>query len=140
HEASDQGQSREYGACGVEERLLCFLEIFVVGERQAFDGQLQRGDGAGDSTGLTAYEFQQVRVFLLRHGTAACGEGLGQRDESVGIGGEQDHLFGPVAQVQHEERERLHELQDEIAIAGGVETVGGGSLESQIMCHERAVE
>src|SRR5258708_1690260 len=129
HEACGDFQAILGGDRAFKKRLLHFLQIFVVGERQALHGDGQRHLVADDSGGLAANQLQRVRVFLLRHGAASRRIRLGQQDEAVLGGGKQNELLGPAAQVDGNHRERVDELDGEVAVAGGVHAVGGGAAE-----------
>ena len=54
HPAGGEGQKRKHGSGGVKERLLGFLQIFVVGQGQAFHRDQQRGRVADDAGGFAA--------------------------------------------------------------------------------------
>src|SRR5215469_3006209 len=140
HPSRDQGKycHRIFGR--VKERLLCFLEILVIGERQTFDRNQQRGCVANHSAGFAANEFEQVSIHLLWHRAAAGRVSFRQIDEAILLRGEQQHLLGPTTQVQGQERERTGEFENEIAIAGCVDRICGRSKEAQLRGHKSAIE
>ena len=83
--AGEVGQDAEQAGEGVgdvEDLLLAFLEVFVVGEREAFDEGGEGGGGAEEAGGFAAGELGEVGVLLLRHRGGAGGEGFGEVDES----------------------------------------------------------
>ena len=65
----------------VEDRLLVFLEIAVVGERQALQHREQRHEVADRAARLAAHELGHVGVLLLRHQARAGRVGVGELDE-----------------------------------------------------------
>jgi hypothetical protein len=62
------------GVLGLEQRLLVFLQILAVPNRQALHRGQPSGQAADDPAGLAAHQFQGIRVLLLRH-QAAAGRG-----------------------------------------------------------------
>ena len=100
----------------------------------------ERGGVADHAAGFSASQFEQVAIHFLRHGAAAGGVSLGQMQETVFLRRKQEHLFRPAAQVQGEKRKRVDKFQDEIAVAGGVDAVGGWSCEAELAGHVLAVE
>ena len=87
-----------------------------------------------------AHQLGQIGIFLLRHGARSGGKGFGQNDKSELRGGKERDLFGKAAQVQADERERLQILENKIAIAGGIDGVGGRRGESELARGDGAVE
>ncbi len=123
-----------------KDRLLGLLHVLIVGERQAFELQRDGLRGAVDASDLGADELGEVGIFLLRHGAGAGGEGLGQGDEIELRGGEERDLFGETAEVKADEGEGLQVLENEIAVAGGVDGVGCGGCEAEFVRGNVAVE
>src|SRR5690606_6132873 len=62
------------GIGGVEQRLLVFLVVLVVGQRLAFHQGQQASQGAEHAAALATYQFRNVWVLLLRHDRAAGAE------------------------------------------------------------------
>ena len=60
-------QAVEPGIQGVEKPLFILLHIFVVGQRQPFQGHHHAGQRALHATAFATDKLQGVRVFLLRH-------------------------------------------------------------------------
>ena len=112
----------------VEDLLLAFLEVFVVGERQAFDQGGECGGCAEQAGGFAAGEFGEVGVFLLRHRGGAGGEGFGEVDEAEFGGGVEGELFGEARDVKAERGGGLREVEHEVAVGGGVHAVGRGGV------------
>lgn len=52
---------------GIEERGFVFLEVAVVGEGKAFDGEEEVDEVAGEASRFSSGELADVGVFLLRH-------------------------------------------------------------------------
>ncbi len=130
----EAGHKREHlrNEVDAEGRLLRLLHVFIVGQRQAFELQRHCLRSAVNAADLGADQLSEVGIFLLRHGAGAGGKGLGQRDEVELRGGEKRDLFGETAQMQADKGERLQIFQNEVAVAGGVDGVGGGRGEAKL--------
>ena len=124
----------------LEDRLLGFLHVFVVGERKSLEQQRDRLCCAVKAADFGADEFGEVGIFLLRHGARAGGEGLGQLDEAELGGRVEGDLLGEAAGVEAEHGERLQVFEDEVAVAGCVHAVGGGRGEVEFAGGDGAVE
>src|SRR5208337_258064 len=74
------------------------------------------------------------------HGAAAGGVRFGQLDKSVSRSGEQDHLFGPAAQVEGKQREHVNEFEGEVAVAGRVDTVRRRAVKTQLRGHGLTID
>jgi hypothetical protein len=124
----------------VEQRLLVFLVVFVVGQRLALH-QRQEGDQVAiDATGLAAHQFGHVRVLLLRHDRRAGAEAVSQIDEAEARAHPQDQFFRQSGQVGHHQRGRGGEFDREVAIGHRVERVFAHRLEAELVGDELAVD
>ena len=127
-----------FGRSG-EDRLLGLLQVFVVGEGQAFEQQGDGFRGSVDAADLGADELREVGVLLLRHRAGAGGEGFGQIDESELRGGEESDLFAKAAGVERNLGEHLEVFEDEVAAAGRIHAVGRGGDEVEFARGDAAV-
>ena len=139
-EVGEDAEQAGEGVGDVEDLLLAFLEVLVVGEGQAFDEGGERGGGAEQAGGFAAGELGEVGVLLLRHGGAAGGEGFGEVDEAELGGGVEGELFGEARDVEAEGGGGLREVEHEVAVGGGVHAVGGGGGEAEGVGGDGAVE
>ena len=130
-EGGEDGEDAGEGVGYVEDVLLAFLEVFVVGEGQAFDERGEGGGGAEQAGGFAAGEFGEVGVLLLRHRGGAGGEGFGEVDEAELGGGVEGELFGEAGDVEAEGGGGLGEVEHEVAVGGRVHGVGGGGGEAE---------
>ena len=107
----------------IEQRLLVFLVVLVVGQRLA----LHEGDQAHQVTyhaaGLAACQLGHVGVFLLRHDGAAGGETVGDFDKAEVLAHPQDQLFAQAANVHHAQAGGGGEFNRKVAVAHGVQAV-----------------
>lgn len=61
------GEGELEGVEGVEERFFVFLEVAIVGEREAFEGGEEGDEVAEQAAGFAAGDFADVGIFFLRH-------------------------------------------------------------------------
>ena len=101
----------------VEQRLLVFLVVLVVGERLALHQREQRHQVADHAAGLAAHQLGHVGVLLLRHDRRAGAEAVGELDEAEARAHPQHQLLGKPRQVHHGERGGGAELDREVAVA-----------------------
>ena len=66
HASNSRAQDVE-GVDLIEHRLLVFLEIAVIGERDALEDRKKAGQVTDEAAGLTAGQLSNVGVLLLRH-------------------------------------------------------------------------
>ena len=108
---------------GVEQWLLVFLVVLVVGQRLA----LHQGDQAHQvphhAAGLAARQLGHVGVFLLRHDGAAGGEAVGDFDKAEVLAHPQDQLLTQPADVHHAHAGGGGEFNRKVAVAHRVEAV-----------------
>ena len=65
------------GIGSIEDRLLAFLNIFVIGERQSLDRIVREGNrSSGEAAAFPAKQFGEVGILLLWHGAGSGGETL----------------------------------------------------------------
>ena len=140
HEAGRYLHHARHLLGGGEDRLLRLLHVLVVGQRKSLHRDEQRRRVGEDPGRLAANQLQRIRILLLRHGAAAGRELLRQLHEAELGGREQNRLLRPTAQMQRNRRQRLHELDGEIAIAGRVNAVGGRRIELQRLRDTCAIE
>ena len=139
-EGGEDAEESGDGVGDVEDWLLAFLEVFVVGEREAFDEGGECGGCAEQAGGFAADEFGEVGVLLLRHRGGAGGEGFGEVDEAELGGGVEGELFGEAGDVEAEGGDGLGEVEREVAVGGGVHGVGRGGVEVEGVGGDGAVE
>ena len=115
----------------VEDRLLVFLEIAVVGEREALQHREQRHQVPDRAAGLAAHQLGHVGVLLLRHQARAGGVGVGELDEAELRRRPEHQLLGQAREVHHRDRGRRQELERRVARGDGVHAVAGGRVEAE---------
>jgi len=108
---------------GVEERLLVFLHVLVVGQRQRLHHGKKRHQVAVDPAGLPPHQFRHIRVLLLRHDGGAGAEAVGKVDKLELAGGPDDQLLGEAGEVHHQDRGGSDELQGKIPVRHRVERI-----------------
>jgi len=138
-EARDEGEHGRDEFNG-EGRLLRLLHVFIVGQRQAFELERYGLRSAMDAADLGADELGEIRIFLLRHGAGAGGKCFRQVDKSKLRRGEKRDLLRETAEMQTNECELVEVLEDEVAIAGGIDGIGGRRSETQLLGGKVAVE
>ena len=118
---------------GVEQRLLVFLVVLVVGQGWPSSGD-QAHQVADHAAGLAARQFGHVRVLLLRHDRAARGEAVGDLDEAkfwlIQMMSSSQAAHAPCAQAGGG-----GEFDGEIAVAHGVQAVLANALHAQRLRH-----
>ena len=124
----------------IEERLLVFLQVLVVGHGQALHGDEQRDEVADLAAGLAAEELERVWVLLLRHERAAGGERVRQLDERGLARRVEDEVLGETREVDGAQRARRQRLDHEVAVADGVERVRGRRAETEVLRELLAVD
>jgi hypothetical protein len=108
---------------GVEQRLLVFLVVLVVGERLALHERDQAHQVPHHAPRLAARELGHVGVLLLRHDGAARGEAVGNLDEAEVLAHPQDQLLAQAADVHHAQARGGAEFDGKVAVAHGVQAV-----------------
>ena len=93
----------------------------------------RRGRPAADQLG-------RVRVPLVRHHRAAGRVRLGDPDEPEPRVRPPGDLLGEPAEVDHPERDGRQRLDDEVAIADGIERVRGHAVEPELRRRRLAIE
>ena len=119
------------GVGGVEQRLLVFLIVLVVGQWLAFHQGQQAHQRAEHTAGLAAHQFGHIGVFLLRHDRAAGAETVRQIDELELRAGPQHQLFGETRQVHHRDARGRAEFDGEVAIGNVVQRVAADGVEAE---------
>ena len=94
------GSSDSKVSTRVEDRLLVFLQVAVVGERQALERGEQPGEVADQPAGLAARELGDVGVLLLRHDRRPGRVGVVELDEAELRGGPEDDLLAEAGEVR----------------------------------------
>jgi hypothetical protein len=89
---------------GVEQRLLVFLVVLVVGQRLALHQGQQAHQVADHAAALAARQLGDVGVALLRHDRRAGAVAVGQVDEAEVLAHPQHQLFGQARDVHHADR------------------------------------
>src|SRR5258708_1109611 len=114
-----------------EDAFLVFLQIGIVSERESFEDSQHRDQVADDSSRLAADQFEQVRIFLLRHHRTAGGKFVRQRGESELGAGPQNNFLAHARKMHLRERSRRDKIHDEVAIRHRVDAVGGDRFETE---------
>jgi hypothetical protein len=124
----------------VDEGLDGLLEILVVGRRQALDGDVQTSHVSESATALAADQLERVGILLLWHERASGRVCVGQANEAELQTRVDDEIFSPAGHLEHEAGTPLHSLEDEVAVADGVERVCEEALEAELLGHGIAVD
>ena len=123
-----------------EQRFFVLLQIALITRRQALAGGEKRDKRAVDAARLAANQFPGVGIFLLRHQAAAGGIFVRQFEKAELGRREQNHVFGQAREMHGQRRKREKIFEREIAVADGVEAVGGDARKTQIARQRLAVE
>ena len=116
---------------GVEEGELVFLQVAVIGQRQALQERQDLLHVSDHPRGFASNQFQHVRVPLLRHDRRAGRIRIGQLEKPEFSRTPQNPFLGPSAQMDRDQRHAKDRLRQEIAIAGNVQAVGRDVIETQ---------
>ena len=95
--AAHQGEAAFCSVNRIEGKFLVFLHVLVVGKRKSLHGCQDGNQCAVNTSGLTANQLGNVRVFLLRHNTASGRVGVIQLYEAVFVRVPDDNLLGQTA-------------------------------------------
>ena len=123
-----------------EQRFLILLQVALITRGQALRSSKQRDERAVNAAGLAADQFPCIGVFLLRHQAAAGGVFVGQLDEAEFGRGEKNHVLGEPRKMHRQRGERKESFEREIAVADGVEAIGGDARKAEIARERLAVE
>ena len=116
----------------VEQRLLVFLEIAVVREREALQRREEPDEVADHAAGLAARELGDVGVLLLRQHRRTGRVRVGEADEPELLRRPQHDLLADAREVDLRERGDEQRLGDEVAIGDRVERVLERSRETEL--------
>src|SRR6185437_5862978 len=98
----------------IEECAFVVLQIFVVSARQSFQRGEQGCEIAEDAGARAACELERIRVALLRHHARAGGERVAELNEREFGAAVEYEVFGEPREMCAEQRDREHQLGDEI--------------------------
>mmetsp|Transcript_25444 Transcript_25444/g.71482 ORF Transcript_25444/g.71482 Transcript_25444/m.71482 type:complete len:248 (-) Transcript_25444:567-1310(-) len=112
---------------GVEDGLLIFLEVLVVGRRARREERRERRLVARQARGLAPQEFERVGVALLGHERRARRVALPKGHERELFRPVNNQILGPPRQVHAEQRRPLRELDGEVAVRDRVHGIGSGT-------------
>ena len=115
----------------VEEPLLVFLQVAVVGERQPFEHGEDSHEAPVHAARLASGDLGEVGVALLGHNAAAGGELVGQTHEIELPAGPDYDLLRQPRHVHDANRSRRMELGQEVAVGHSVHAVGADLAEPQ---------
>ncbi len=115
----------------VEQRLLVLLVVLVVGERLSLEHGQRLHEVADDPRALSARQFGNVRVLLLRHDAGPRRVTVVEAQEAELGGRPEDDLLGKPRQVHHRERRGGVDIHDEVAVRDGVQRVLGHAVEAE---------
>ncbi len=124
----------------VVERLLRFLQILVVGERQPLQNREQRDQVAVHPAGLAADQLGNVRVDLLRHDRRARTVGFRELDEAKLLRRPDDQLLADSREMGLTERARRDQLDGKIAVGHSVDAVVRHAREAKLLGHRGAID
>src|SRR6185369_15829262 len=118
----------------IKHRLLVFLHVFVVCERQSLQRCERRHQIAKHTPSLAAHELHRVRILLLRHQARTRRDRITELEKPELARRVKNDVFSKSRQVDHDQRTRAQKLHREIPIAHGVETVARNSFEAKRRC------
>ena len=139
-ELSVDGEAEFDCVDGIEQAFFVFLKVFVVSQRQAFDGGEHCHEVADGASRLAAHEFRYIGVFLLRHHAGAGAVCVVEFYEGKFARAPEDDFFADAAQVDHEDGCCREEFHDVVAVADGVEAVGINCVEVQLVSYVLTVD
>ena len=139
-QAGHHRERRLVGRDGAEQRRLVLLEIALVAERQALEQAEDRGHRRDRRGRPAADQLGRVRVPLVRHHRAAGRVGLGDPDEPEPRVRPPGDLLGEPAEMDHPERDGRQRLDDEVAVADGIERVRRHAVEAELRGRRLAIE
>ena len=143
HGGDDVGhgaQAVEQRVGGIEQRLLVFLIVAVVGQWLPLHQHQQRVQIADRAPGLAAHQLGHVWVLLLRHDARTRAVGVRQRHEAPLRRSPHDEFLAPARQVDGGDAGGGAELQGEVAVAHGVQGVSRRCVEAEFGGGLRAVD
>ena len=117
---------------GVEQRLLVFLHVAIVGHGQALHGDEQRSEIAKHAPALAANQLQRIGILLLRHQAGPAGDAVAQFQPAELLAGIENPVFGQAAQMQHGSGCRIQKIEREIAVGRNIHAVARDGGEAQI--------
>src|SRR5579864_6550534 len=95
---------------------------------------------ADHRAGFATNQFERIRIALLGERAATGRIRFWLNHEGKFFRREEDQFFGPSTEMERDEREGLRKLNGEIAIAGGIKTIGRGSIEPKLGGDSVAIE
>ena len=113
-------QTHFYRVHGVKDLLLILLHILIIRKRKSFHHGQKPHQIAVNPTRLTACQFGNIRVLLLRHDAGSGAVRIVQLNESKFMRAPKNQLLRESAQVHHHHRQIKGQLTDEIAIRHAV--------------------
>src|SRR5208282_4243188 len=97
---------------------------------------LQRGEegkeGARDATGLAAQKLPGIRILFLRHEAAAGGKLVGENGVGKFLRSKENEILGEAREMRGDSGECKEVVERKIAIADGIQAVGGDARETKI--------
>ena len=123
----------------VKNALFVFLQIAVVGQRQALQHRQQRRQIAHHASRFTPHQLSDLGVFLLRHDGAARRYLVAQLEETELAGCPQHDLLGQPREVDLNQGERTRQLHHEVPVRNVVHAILAHAVESQLAGHELTI-
>ena len=118
---------------GIDERLLVFLEIAVVGEGDALHDGHQAEQVPVRPARLAAHDLGDVGIFFLGHDGRARGMPVGHGDEPEKRVGPPDELFAEAREMPHAHAGAEQGLQGEIPVGHGIHAVVEDAVHPQLI-------
>ena len=133
-------QSKFHRIHGIEEAFLVFLQIFIVGQRQALQCGQHGHQLAVYPSRFASHQFGNIRIFFLgHHGRTGC-ECVIQFNKAKLRTAPQAQLFRKTAHMHHQHRSEGQEIQNVIPVADRVHAVRVNRCKIQLLRHIKTVD
>src|SRR5579884_2775099 len=132
HHAPGKDQAAGCRVHSVEKSLLVFLQIAVIGKRQALQLHQLAREPTRHSRSLPTDQFQSVRVLFLRHQAAAGCVSIIKFNKAKRRRRIDNQVLGEAAEMNQNERACKQHVADKIAVGSDVQTVAGRASEPKL--------
>ena len=136
----EDGKAALHRLFGVEQRLLVFLQVLVVGGGDALDDGQNGHEAPVHPPRLAADEFGDVGVFLLRHDGRTGGVVVGDVDEAEFVRRIGDDVLAEARKVRHHRRAGEDVFRNKISVGNGVQRVLADAGKVHQFCRHSAVD